>query len=72
MQCVPLPRKLYKRTTRRHGIEKGFPTVKSVLPIRKKKNTLLSNDDIRYNKNHSRLRIVVEHTICKIKKFGIK
>lgn len=40
------------------GIEKDFPTVKSVLPIRKKKNTLLSNDDMRYNKNHSRLRII--------------
>lgn len=53
------------------GIEKDFPTVKSVLPIRKKKNTVLSNDDMRYNKNHSRLRIIVEHTICKIKKFGI-
>jgi hypothetical protein len=53
------------------GIEKDYPTVKSVLPIRKKRNTLLSNDDKRYNKNHSRLRIIVEHTICKIKKFGI-
>ena len=53
------------------GIEKDFPTIKSVLPIRKKRNTLLSNDDKRYNKNHSRLRIIVEHTICKIKKFGI-
>jgi hypothetical protein len=53
------------------GIKKDFPTVKSVLPIRKKKNTLVSNDDIKYNKNHSRLRIIVEHTICKIKKFGI-
>jgi len=53
------------------GIEKDYPTIKSVLPIRKKKNTLLSNDDLRYNKNHSRLRITVEHTICKIKKFGI-
>ena len=53
------------------GIEKDFPTVKSVLPIKKKKNTSLSNDDMRYNKNHSRLRIIVEHTICKIKKFGI-
>lgn len=53
------------------GIQKDFPTVKSVLPIRKKKDTLLSNDDIKYNKKHSRLRIIVEHTICKIKKFGI-
>jgi DDE superfamily endonuclease/Helix-turn-helix of DDE superfamily endonuclease len=53
------------------GMQKDFPTVKSVLPIRKKKNTLLSNEDIMYNKKHSRLRIIVEHTICKIKKFGI-
>ena len=44
------------------GIEKDFPTVKSVLPIRKKKNTLLSNDDMRYNKNHSRLRIIDSRT----------
>jgi len=53
------------------GIQKDYPRVKSALPIRRKKNTLLSNDDVRYNKNHSRLRITVEHTICKIKKFGI-
>src|SRR5215475_6417725 len=53
------------------GIQKDYPTIKSVLPVRKKKNTLLSNDDVRYNKNHSRLRIIAEHTICKIKKFGI-
>ena len=53
------------------GIEKDYPTIKSVLSIRKKKNSLLSDDDVRYNKNHSRLRIIVEHTICKIKKFGI-
>ena len=44
------------------GIEKDFPTVKSVLHIRKKKNTLLSNDDMRYNKNHSRLRIIDSRT----------
>jgi hypothetical protein len=35
------------------------------------KRTLLSSDDMRYNKNQSRLRIIVEHTICKIKKFEI-
>ena len=53
------------------GIQKDFPTVKSVLPFKKKKNTLLSSNEIIYNKNQSRLRIMVEHTICKIKKFGI-
>jgi hypothetical protein len=53
------------------GIQKDFPTVKSVLPVKKKKNALLSSDEIIYNKNQSRLKIIVEHTICKIKKFGI-
>ncbi len=50
------------------GIEKDFPTVKSVLRIKKKKGTLLSCDERTYNKNHSRLRIIVEHTICKNQK----
>jgi len=53
------------------GIEKDYPTIKSVLPVRKKKYTLLSNDDVKYNKNYSSLRIIVVHIICKIKKFGI-
>ena len=53
------------------GIQKDFPTVKSILPVKKKKDTLLSIEEIIYNKNQSRLRIIVEHTICKIKKFGI-
>jgi hypothetical protein len=53
------------------GIQKDFPNVKSVLPVKKKKNLLLSSDEVIYNKNQSRLRVIVEHTICKIKKFGI-
>jgi hypothetical protein len=54
------------------GIQTDFPTVKSVLPIKKKKNHgMLSYEERTYNKKHSRLRIIVEHTICKIKKFGI-
>jgi hypothetical protein len=53
------------------GIQKDFSTIKSVLPNRRKKNASLSYDDMKYNKNHSRLRIIIEHTICKIKKFGI-
>jgi DDE superfamily endonuclease len=28
-------------------------------------------EERRYNKKHAKLRIVVEHTICRIKKFGI-
>ena len=53
------------------GVQNDFPTVKSVLPVKKKKNLLLSSDKVIYNKNQSRLRVIVEHTICKIKKFGI-
>ena len=37
------------------GIQRDFPTVKSVLPVKKKKNTPLSSDEIKYNKNQSRL-----------------
>jgi hypothetical protein len=32
------------------GIQKGFPNVKSVLPVKKKKNLLLSSDEVIYNK----------------------
>lgn len=54
------------------GIPNDFPTVKSVLPIKKKRNgIMLSYEERAYNKKHSRLRIIVEHTICKIKKFCI-
>ncbi|MFL6379848.1 MAG: transposase family protein [Nitrososphaeraceae archaeon] len=53
------------------GVEKDFPTVKSVLPIRKRRNNMLSYEETTYNKKHSQLRIIIEHTICKLKKFGI-
>jgi DDE superfamily endonuclease len=46
------------------GIEKDFPTtVKSVLPIRKRRNNMLSYEETTYNKKHSQLRIIIEHTI---------
>jgi hypothetical protein len=46
------------------GVQKDFPTVKSVLPIKKKRNdgSMLSYEERTYNKKHSRLRIIVEHT----------
>ena len=53
------------------GIQNDFPTVKSVLPFRKKKNSILSNEERTCNRKHSQLRIIVEHAICRIKKFGI-
>ena len=53
------------------GVQNDFPTVKSVLPVRKKKNVVLSGEETIFNRKHSQLRMIVEHTICRIKKFGI-
>jgi hypothetical protein len=51
------------------GVEKDFPEQKSYLPNRKKRNIDLSVDEKGYNQNHSRKRIVIEHTICRLKKY---
>lgn len=53
------------------GIEKDFPQQLSSLPYRKKRNLQLSDDHKEYNKSHSKKRIVIEHTICKMKKYRI-
>src|SRR5215469_9792668 len=53
------------------GVKKDFPTVKYVLPFKKKKKSELSDEEKKYNRKHSKLRIIVEHTVSRIKKFGI-
>jgi hypothetical protein len=53
------------------GIEKGFPDIKAVLPIKKKRNIELTKKEKRYNKRHRRQRVIIEHTICRIKKFNV-
>src|SRR5919198_3809858 len=53
------------------GVQNDFPTVRYVLPFRKKKKSELSDQEKRHNRQHSKLRVIVEHTICRIKKFGI-
>src|SRR4051812_10378493 len=53
------------------GIEKDFPTQLSSTPNRKKRNQELTDDHKNYNKNHSKKRIVIEHTICRLKKYRI-
>jgi hypothetical protein len=53
------------------GVEKDFPEQKSSLPNRKKRNQELSQEEKEYNKNHSKKRIVIEHTICRLKKYRI-
>ena len=54
------------------GIQNDFPTVKSVLPFRKKrKKGELSNEEKKHNGKHSKIRVIVEHTVSRIKKYGI-
>jgi hypothetical protein len=54
------------------GVQNDFPTVKSVLPFRKKrKKGELSDEEKKHNRRHSKLRVIVEHTVSRIKKFGI-
>ena len=52
------------------GIEKDFPYV-AVLSIKKRRNLELTDKEKIYNKRHCRQRVIVEHTICRIKKFNI-
>jgi hypothetical protein len=53
------------------GVKNDFPTVKYVPPFRKKRKSELSDGEKRYNRKYSKLRIIVEHTVSRIKKFGI-
>ena len=54
------------------GVKNDFPTVKSVLPFRKnRKKSELSNEEKKHNRKHSKLRVIVEHTVSRIKKYGI-
>jgi hypothetical protein len=53
------------------GVQKDYPGQKSYLPIKRKKNQTLTEVEEEYNKNHSKRRIVIEHTICRIKKYRI-
>ena len=53
------------------GVETDFPEQLSALPYKKKKNQDLSQEEKEYNKIHSKKRIVIEHTICRLKKYRI-
>ena len=54
------------------GVEKDFPEQKSSIPNRKKRNLELSQQQEKeHNINHSRKRIVIEYTICRLKKYRI-
>jgi DDE superfamily endonuclease len=53
------------------GIESDFPEQLSALPNRKKRNLELSQEEKEYNVIHAKKRIVIEHTICRLKKYRI-
>ncbi len=53
------------------GVEKDFPDQLSALPYKKKRNQFLSDDEKEYNTIHSKKRIIVEHTISRLKKYRI-
>ncbi len=54
------------------GVEKDYPEQISSLSIKKKKrNQELTLEEKEYNRIHSKKRIVVEHAICRIKKYRI-
>jgi len=48
-----------------------YPAQESSLPIKKEKDCELTTDEKEYIRNHSKRRIVMEHVICKLKKFKI-
>lgn len=53
------------------GMEKDFPEMNPVLPHKKKKGVKLTPVQKEFNRKHSSVRVAIEHTISKIKKFRI-
>jgi len=53
------------------GIETDFPEQLSALPYKKRYQEDISQEEKEYNKIHSKKRIVIEHTICRLKKYRI-
>jgi len=53
------------------GIEKDFPDQLSALPYKRKRNCERSLEEKEYNKRHSKKRVVIEHAICRLKKYRI-
>jgi hypothetical protein len=54
------------------GVEKDFPEQLSALPYKKQRNRQeLPAEEKEYNQYHSKKRIVIEHTICRLKKYRI-
>ncbi len=53
------------------GMEKDYPDRLCTLPCKKRYQERLLKEEKEYNKSHSKRRIVIEHTICRLKKYRI-
>jgi len=53
------------------GVEKDFPQQISSIPNRKERNLQSSEEQKEFNRGHAKKRIVIEHTICRLKKYRI-
>jgi hypothetical protein len=53
------------------GVETDFPEQLSALPLKRKRNQDRSQEEKEYNKIHYRKGIVIEHVICRFKKYRI-
>jgi len=53
------------------GIEKDYPDLNVNIPVKKPKGKELNKQEKRYNKKQRKARVIVEHTISRMKKFRI-
>ncbi len=53
------------------GVGKDYPEQIAFIPNKKKKDQGLSAEEKECNKSHSKRRVVIEHTICRMKKYRI-
>lgn len=54
------------------GVKKDFPDLNSAIPFKREKGQEeLPPDQMQFNKNLAKARVVVEHTISRVKKFNI-
>jgi len=53
------------------GIKKDYPDLNINIPVKKPKKKELTKQEKRYNKKQRKARVIVEHTISRMKKFRI-
>ena len=53
------------------GMEEVYPEFEVVVPIKKPKGGVLSDDEREFNRQVSKVRITVENTLCRLKKFRV-